>query len=157
MHAGIPHPPSPGSRPPPPPEQTHPWNRPPRADTPWSRHPPGADTPPPEQTLHSPPPGADTPTPGSRHPPPPPEQTLPPPGETATAADGTHPTGMHSCSFEMLFVFDGSQFCVRILHRQKDACKNCGFYLEMPLFCTSGDVCPDFMAQSSLCDDSCIE
>ena len=22
----------------------------------------------------------------------------PPPGETATAADGTHPTGMHSCS-----------------------------------------------------------
>ena len=21
----------------------------------------------------------------------------PPPGETATAADGTHPTGMHSC------------------------------------------------------------
>ena len=24
-------------------------------------------------------------------------QTPPPPGETATAADGTHPTGMHSC------------------------------------------------------------
>ena len=37
-------------------------------------------------------------TPGSRHPP---EQTPSPrsrpPGETATAADGTHPTGMHSC------------------------------------------------------------
>ena len=32
--------------------------------------------------------------PGSRHPP---EQTTPPPRETATAADGTHPTGMHSC------------------------------------------------------------
>ena len=28
----------------------------------------------------------------------PPDQTPPPPGaETATAADGTHPTGMHSC------------------------------------------------------------
>ena len=25
-----------------------------------------------------------------------------PPGETATAADGTHPTGMHSCSFFIL-------------------------------------------------------
>ena len=22
-----------------------------------------------------------------------------PPGETATAADGTHPTGMHSCNY----------------------------------------------------------
>ena len=67
-----------------PPEQT-----PPRADTPQSRHPPeqtpphlGADTPP-KQT----PPRADTP----------PEQTLLP--DMATAADGTHPTGMHSCIF----------------------------------------------------------
>ena len=53
-------------------------------------HPPGADTlpgadTPPEQT---PPRGADT-SPRSRHP--------PPPRDTATAADGTHPTGMHSC------------------------------------------------------------
>ena len=49
--------------------------------------PPGADTPP-EQT---PPPGADT------HP----EQTprADPPRETATAADGTHPTGIHSCFY----------------------------------------------------------
>ena len=47
---------------------------PPRANTPQ-----GADTPP----SH---PGADT-----------------PPGETATAADGTHPTGMHSC-FKELFL-----------------------------------------------------
>ena len=28
---------------------------------------------------------------------PPPGQTLPPPTGTATAAQGTHPTGMHSC------------------------------------------------------------
>ena len=27
----------------------------------------------------------------------------PPPGETATAADGTHPTGMHSCLLYTLF------------------------------------------------------
>ena len=67
---------------------------------PRSRHPSGADTPweqtPPEQTHPSPPP------PGSIHPPeqiPPLEQTHPPRAETATAADGTHPTGMHSCSF----------------------------------------------------------
>ena len=42
--------------------------------------PPGPDTPLWAQT----PPGAD------------------PPGETATAADGTHPTGMHSCLAEPL-------------------------------------------------------
>ena len=49
---------------------------------PRSRHPPEADTPPP--------PGADP---------------LP---ETATAADGTHPTGMHSCfllNFKFLWTF----------------------------------------------------
>ena len=93
----------------PPPEQTSPGSRPPRC-----RHPPpradtpGADTPP-EQT---PPLGADpqmqTPprsdTPGADTPPeqtPPWEQTpweqTPPCRETATVADGTHPTGMHSC------------------------------------------------------------
>ena len=60
------------------------------------------------------PPRADTP-PGSRHPPSqeqiplrwsrhPPEQTPPLPGETATAADGTHPTGMHSCYNVILFI-----------------------------------------------------
>ena len=37
--------------------------------------------------------GIHTP-PGSRH----------PPRETATAADGTHPTGMHSCYFRGLFI-----------------------------------------------------
>ena len=43
------------------------------------------------------PPWADPP---NRHPPPeqtPPWQTTCPPPEMATAADGTHPTGMHSC------------------------------------------------------------
>ena len=54
------------------------------ADTPGSRH-PREQTPP--GSRH--PPGADTP-PWSRH----------PPWDTATAADGTHPTGMHSCYFK---------------------------------------------------------
>ena len=85
-------------------EQTSPWNRhsraytPPRSRHPPSRHPPGSRHP---QNRH--PPGADNPqplweqTPPARHPP---EQTPHPPphGEMATAADGTHPTGMHSCS-----------------------------------------------------------
>ena len=57
------------------------------AGTPWSRHPPGAGTPPRAGT----PLGAGTP-----------KQAPPGPGtpvgaEMATAADGTHPTGMHSC------------------------------------------------------------
>ena len=65
---------------------------PPGADTPLgSRHPPGADTPQGADTPGSRPPGADTPLgedpPGSRQ----------PPLQTATTADGTHPTGMHSC------------------------------------------------------------
>ena len=45
---------------------------------------------PPEQT----PPGADTPQ--SRHP--------PPHRDTVTTADGTHPTGMHSC-FKLFWIF----------------------------------------------------
>ena len=80
VHAGIPHPQ----------EQT----------SPQSRHPLGADTPT----------GADTPradTPQSRQPP---TDTSPradnPPQEMATAADGTHPTGMHSC---LLFIYLGFQ------------------------------------------------
>ena len=52
---------------------------------PPSRHPSGSrHTPLPPGSRH--PPGADT-----------------PPGETAIAADGTHPTGMHSC-FKELFL-----------------------------------------------------
>ena len=41
--------------------------------------------------------GGEVSTPPGRHPP---EQTPPvqiPPQQTAAAADGTHPTGMHSC------------------------------------------------------------
>ena len=57
-----------------------------------SRHPPGPD-----------PPGTDTP-PGNRHPPW--DQTLPgsrhPPWQTATAADSTHPTRMHSFKQECI-------------------------------------------------------
>ena len=78
VHAGIP----PGPRTPPgtrhtPPEQTPPGSRHLR---PRSRHPPSRQSPW-EQTSPTPIlPGADT-----------------PPPETATVADGTHPTGMHSC------------------------------------------------------------
>ena len=53
--------------------------------------------PPPEQTSL---PGQTPPSPLGRHLPPgqdsPPGRTSPP-QQTATAADGTHPTGMHSC------------------------------------------------------------
>ena len=51
--------------------------------------------------YHSPPadtPRADPPThpsPQSRHPPPLEQTDTPPPGETATVADGTHPTGIN--------------------------------------------------------------
>ena len=53
-----------------------------------------------------PPPGAGTP-PGSRH--------TPPPRETTTASDGTHPTGMHSCS-ELICINSNSNvdLCVKI-------------------------------------------
>ena len=77
------------------------WSRhPPRADTPWSRHspdqtPPRAESPgadPPPKQTHPPPPRGDPPRADT-----PQEQTPPPPLETATAADGTHPTGMHTC------------------------------------------------------------
>ena len=66
------------------------------------------DTPPPEQTS----PWEQTPPPRSRHPleqtaPPradtPPQEQTPPPGETATATDGTYPTGMHSCFINWIY------------------------------------------------------
>ena len=81
-------------------EQTPPRADPPGADTsPWEQTPPRADTPsgadtpqsrsPQEQTPH----GADTPPPPrSRHPP---AQSML--GDNGQHADGTHPTGMHSC------------------------------------------------------------
>ena len=67
------------------------------------RHPP-VD---PGQTTTPRGPWADIPTPLGRHPPRaetplgrhPPGQT-PSPGQTATAADGTHLTGMHSCHLD---------------------------------------------------------
>ena len=75
----------------------------------WDTLPPGADIPPqsrhPREQTHTPPPLEQTPPPGADTPPGaethPPEQTLPwrrhpPPQDTATDADGTHPTGMHS-------------------------------------------------------------
>ena len=105
VHAGIPSPgadtPSPGADTPL--EQTPPQDQtPPQEQTPpRSRHPPGPDTPPsrqtdpPEQTPpESTPPLEQTP-PRSRHPPP----------DTVTAADGTHPTGMHSCVNNVCFLF----------------------------------------------------
>ena len=77
----------------------------PWADTPWGRHPPGADTPlgrPLSRHLpgQTPPPGRH---PLGRHPP---GQTHPPdrhpPAQCMLGygqqADGTHPTGMQSCS-----------------------------------------------------------
>ena len=92
----------------------HPRSRQP----PWSRHPPGADTPR-EQTPHqirpslgvdTPPLGADPPgtkyTPRTKYPL---GLSTPPPRDTATAVDGTHPTGMHSC-FIYLFAFTVKKF-----------------------------------------------
>ena len=83
----------------------HPQSRHPLgADIPRSRHPPGADIPqsrhPPKQT----PPGADPPADTLQQTPPPGANT-PPPGETATAADCTHPTGMHSCFKKATLIF----------------------------------------------------
>ena len=60
---------------------------------PRQTHPVGRHTPPEETSL----PGRNTN---------PPRQTLP---ETATAADGTHQTGMHSCSCIFLFVVNWTQ------------------------------------------------
>ena len=84
----------------PPREQTPPprAETPPEQTNPPEQTPPGTDTPP-EQT----PPEADKLPPQIRHPSGsrlPLEQTPPwsrQPPDTATAADGMHPTGMHSC------------------------------------------------------------
>ena len=68
-----------------------PWEQTPQEQPhplPWSRHSP-EQTPP--RSRHPP----TRASPRSRHPPL--QQTPPSPREMATAADGTHPTGMHSC------------------------------------------------------------
>ena len=108
----------------PPQEQT-----PPRADIPLEQTSPRADTP---LGADHPPRSRDTHAPQSRHPPL--EQAPPPmgadtrprsrspvsrhtprsrqtPQDTATAADGTHPTGMHSC-FLWYHIFTGQKSCI---------------------------------------------
>ena len=71
----------------------------PGADTsPWSSHPPGTDTPLGADTT----PQEQTPPPGAANPPPPPGADTPPREQTSAyglRAAGTHPTGMHSCSY----------------------------------------------------------
>ena len=61
------------------------------SDTPWDQTPPGAGTTP----------GPSTPQ--SRHYPLG-SDTTPPQQQTATVADGTHPTGMHSCFGDLFTV-----------------------------------------------------
>ena len=86
-------------------KQTPPGSRHPLgADTPWNRHPLEADTP-----WKQTPPRADTPQ--SRHPP----EADTPLDETATAADYTHPTGMHSC-FDLKWQED-SNISPHIVHQ----------------------------------------
>ena len=82
------------------------WDTHPQADTPQEQTPPWADTPswahPP--TGQTPPPGQTSPL--GRHPPPSAYWDTPPCPvhagiDMATAAVGTHPTGMHSCLLSM--------------------------------------------------------
>ena len=80
-----------------PPEQTPPGSR----HAPRSRHTPQEQTPPWSRHTHTPhqeqTPPEQTPLPQEQTPPAPPQEQTPLPPDTATAADGTHPTGMHSC------------------------------------------------------------
>ena len=75
-----------------------PGQPPPGQAPPLDRHPPGQT--PPRQT-----PWADTPRQTPPGPTPPPKVDQPPsPPETATAADGMHPTGIHSCNLPTYLV-----------------------------------------------------
>ena len=70
-----------------------------KADTPWSRHLPGADTPQEQTPPRSRPPPREQ-TPQGADTPPPKEQTPPctvHAGRYGQQAGGTHPTGMHTC------------------------------------------------------------
>ena len=90
----------------------------------WDTSPPPQEqTPLGPGTPQSRPPQTRHPSPGSRHHPPwdqalprpgtPPEPT-PPPRETATVADGTQPTGMHSCSYNFcLNIFALNEACLK--------------------------------------------
>ena len=64
------------------------------ADTPMGRHTPRQTPLGRHPHGHTPPLGQTPPSPGRQ----PLGRHLPPPQQTATAADGTHPTGMHSCT-----------------------------------------------------------
>ena len=86
------------------PADTPPGQTPPHADTapgrhPLTRHPP----------VRHPPPGRHPPL--GRH----------PPQQTATAADGTHPTGMHSCLFQinLLWHYDQGEYFIEIWLKNK--------------------------------------
>ena len=99
---------------------TPPWSRPPKAEPPRPSTPPGADTPPPTRPGTHPPPGPGTPPPQPGTPPL--EQTPPRPGTHTRGADpppgkqtavygqraaGTHPTGMHSCLWQVFTKVQG--------------------------------------------------
>ena len=51
-----------------------------------------------------------------------------PPGETATAADGKHPTGMHSC---LDFMYNLLIRYARVLVDSKGVCESCAPVLEL--------------------------
>ena len=72
-----------------PPRSRHPpeADTPPGADPCWTRHPPGSGNPPEQTPWDQAPPWEQTPR----------NQAPPSPQQTATVADGTHPTGMHFC------------------------------------------------------------
>ena len=97
MHAGIP--PRPGTpREQTPPEQAPPLDQapPPQEQTPPDQVPPGADPPRPGTPWEQTPPRPGTPPPRA--------DTTIPLRQTATVADGTHPTGMHSCHLTLFLI-----------------------------------------------------
>ena len=73
--------------------------------------------------------------PQGRHPPPPPEKTplRHPPSQTATAADDTHPTGMHSCYINLCRNYSG-QKKTSLLPLVEDGQGKVGCSLEMNPF-----------------------
>ena len=93
---------------------THPTDTPPGQTPPPCRHCPRQT--PPDQTPPSQTSPGQTPPPG-RHPP----LGRHPPQQTATAADGTHPTGMHSCLFQinLLWHYDQGEYFIEIWLKNK--------------------------------------
>ena len=68
--------------------------------------------------IQPPPPGPDSPGPDTPWDQTPPWADNPPPEETATAADSTHPTGMHSCCLMWRYYF--INFVVILLDSHKN-------------------------------------